>query len=53
MVIYVTESWKMVPNHMKSNVFHHIFDISTDAFVFIEYLLLNFNNLIIKFHVML
>ena len=50
----VTESRKTVPNHMKSSVFQHIFNyISTYAHVFPEYLLHNFNDLNIKFHVML
>ena len=41
-------------SHMKSSVFQHIFNyISTYAHVFPEYLLHNFNNLCIKFHVML
>ena len=41
-------------SHMKSNVFQHIFNyISTNAYVFPEYLLHNFNNLSIKFHVMI
>ena len=41
-------------SHMKSSVFQHIFNyISTYAYVFSEYLLCNFNNLSIKFHVML
>ena len=41
-------------SHMKSSVFQHIFNyICTNAHVFPEYLLHNFNNLSIKFHVML
>ena len=41
-------------SHMKSSVFQHIFSyISTYAHVFPEYLLYNFNNLNIKFHLML
>ena len=41
-------------SHMKSFVFLHIFNsISTYAYVFPEYLLYNFDNLSIKFHVMI
>ena len=41
-------------SHMKSSVFQHIFNyISTYVYVFPEYLLHNFNNLGIKFYVML
>ena len=40
-------------SHMKSSVFRHIFNyIATNAYVFLEYLLHNFNNLSIKFHAM-
>ena len=41
-------------SHMKSIVFQHVFNcISTKAHVFPEYLLHNFDNLSIKFHVMI
>ena len=41
-------------SHMKSIVFLHIFNcISTNAYVFPEYLLHNLDNLSIKFHVMI
>ena len=41
-------------SHMKSIVFLHIFNcISTNAYVFPEYLLHKFDNLSIKFHVMI
>ena len=41
-------------SHMKSSLFQHVFNyISTYAYVFPEYLLHNFDNLSIKFHVML
>ena len=41
-------------SHMKSCVFQHIFKcISTYGYVFPNYLLHNFDNLSIKFHVML
>ena len=41
-------------SHMKFFVFLHIFNcISTYAYVFPEYLLHNFDNLSIKFHVMI
>ena len=39
--------------HMKSIIFHHVFNcISTIAYAFPEYLLDNFDNLSIKFQVM-
>ena len=41
-------------SHMKSIVIQHVFNyISTYAYAFSGYLLYNFNNLSIKFHVML
>ena len=41
-------------SHMKSIVFQHVFNcISTYAYVFPEYLLHNFDNLSIKFHVII
>ena len=41
-------------SHMKSIVFHHVFNcISTYAYVFPEYLLHNFDNLSIKLHIMI
>ena len=41
-------------SQMKSSVFQHAFNyISTYVYAFPEYLLYNFNNLSIKFHVML
>ena len=41
-------------SHMKSIVIQHVFNyISTYAYAFLWYLLYNFNNLSIKFHVLL
>ena len=41
-------------SHMKSIVFQHVFNcISTYAYVFPKYLYHNFDNLSIKFHVMI
>ena len=41
-------------SHMKSIVFHHVFNcISTYVYVFPEYLLHNFDNLSIKLHIMI
>ena len=41
-------------SHMKSIVFQHVFNcISTYVHVFQEYLLHNFDNLIIQFHIMI
>ena len=41
-------------SHMKYSVFLHVFnDISTYAYVFIEYFLHSFSNLSIEFHVVL
>ena len=41
-------------SHIKSIVFQHVFNcIFTKAYVFLEYLLHNFDNLSIKFHVMI
>ena len=41
-------------SHIKSHVFQHIFKcISTYGYVFLKYLWHNFDNLSIKFHVML
>ena len=41
-------------SQMKSNVFQHVFNcISIYVYVFPKYLLQNFDNLSIKFHVMI